>query len=79
MTERVELRQAFTWDCPDCGQENFARAIEPDLSPMEIAELREEFGLKEDEEGIFMLAPKNVTCSNCDKEWETENPDDPDK
>lgn len=70
--DKVELHQAFMWDCHDCGTENFARAIRPELSEEEIQELKEEFGLEEGEEGIFLMAPKVVTCSNCGKNYETE-------
>lgn len=73
MTERVELRPAYAWDCPECGREHFVRAIVPEMSPEEIKELRDGFGLEPWETGDFLCAPERVTCTHCQIEFETEN------
>ena len=39
MTEKVELRPAFAWDCPECCVENFTRGIVVEKSPEEMAEM----------------------------------------
>lgn len=62
---RVELRLAFAWDCPECGREQFARAIVPEMSPENIAELRDDHGIAAWDEGLFCHSPPEVTCAFC--------------
>lgn len=76
--ERVELHQAFMWDCPACGRENFERAVvceDPDED--QIAEALEAGVISQEEvaaglQGTWMLAPERVTCkhADCGKEFE---------
>ena len=61
----VELRPAFSWDCPDCGRENFCRGIVPEMSPAEMVELRDDHGIESWESGNFVMQPDLVECSHC--------------
>lgn len=65
MLEAVELHNAYFWDCPSCGQENFGRLIRPEFSEDELAEMREDWGVQPWESGEFLLRPKSVECSRC--------------
>ncbi len=65
MKEKVELHQAFMWDCPNCGVEHFERAIRPEMAPEQFEELREDFGLEEGQDGDFLMMPTEVTCDVC--------------
>ena len=75
----VELHSAYVWDCPDCGRENFQRAVTFYLDPKDEADaeaLRELYGEDVDEipEGHIPTAesyPNRVTCKHCEKEFET--------
>lgn len=68
MSERatVDLRPAFAWDCESCGRENFARAMRAEMSPEDMAEMREEYGV-EFVDGEFLAAPLEVTCAFCNE------------
>lgn len=68
--ERVELRPAFAWDCPECGVEQFHRGVVPEMSPEDEQEAREALGMESWEEGQLMTAPDSVTCSNCGQTFE---------
>ena len=69
----VELRPAFAWDCPECYREIFVRAIVPEFSPEESAELREEHGVQPWEEGDFLMQPTKVWCKHCEIEFTSVN------
>lgn len=70
----VELHQAFMWDCPECGRENFARAVTFPMTPEERAELEEEAGVNAG--GCWLAAPTEVNCAHCHHQFNTENPED---
>lgn len=67
--DTVELRPAFMWDCEECGRENFTRAIVPEMSVEDLAELKEDHGIEENETGEFLMMPKRVTCPDCGNEF----------
>ncbi len=80
--EAVELHGAFSWDCPECGRENFVRSITVEMTPEDIAEFKADHG-GEDEDwqtGKWMTRPDEVVCSGCRREYPTtewgETPDD---
>ena len=70
MMEKVEMNPAFMWDCPECGRENFARAIVPELSDEERMEMCQDYGIDPWDEGNWMTMPEKVTCHACRKEFE---------
>lgn len=61
--QTVELRLAYAWDCDECGEENFERAVVYEVSPAEKAELAER-GLPSDT-GNWLTPPEHVTCRGC--------------
>lgn len=71
--ENIELRPAFTWDCPECGREHFVRVRIPEFSVSELSELKEEHGINEWEAGNFIAAPKIVCCKYCNLEFSATN------
>ncbi len=62
---QVELRPAYSWDCPECGSENFARAIVPEMTEELRESLLDENGIESWEEGDFLLMPEGVKCGKC--------------
>ncbi len=61
----VELRPAFVWDCPECGEELFVRGLVPEMSEEDLQELRDEQGVQPWELGDFVMMPENVQCRKC--------------
>jgi hypothetical protein len=64
----VELVPAFMWDCPNCGRENFQRAVSVMVPPDQLPDhLDPESG-----DGIIATTvPERVTCrhSDCGQSW----------
>ena len=65
---QAELRLAYSWDCDECGAENFERSIVYELSPEEKAELEEMDEVAET--GNWISHPERVTCKKCGAEFE---------
>lgn len=75
--DRVELRPAFVWDCPECGREHFARTIVLEMSEEERAELCQAYGVEPGAEGDYMTMPAQVFCDHCQLTFPTQySPDD---
>ena len=71
MKEKVELRPAYVWDCPDCGREIFHRGLVPEMTPEKEEELRDDFGVQPYEEGNFIMMPTRVKCPHCNESFPT--------
>lgn len=74
MTEnKVELHCAYVWDCPECGGENFCRAVTVEQTPEDIDHLVGEYGgdPSDWQTGQWMTRPDEVTCAHCGQEYET--------
>lgn len=73
---KVELRPAFEWTCPECGRDRFERVIVPEMSEEDKEILREEIGCDEDDldnfTDIFFFPPDKVICRGCNIEFDTE-------
>lgn len=74
----IELHQAWTWDCDNCGTGNYCRAVTAELTPEEKEEmLREEYGIQPYDavpEALnveMITCPVQVTCSSCGAEFKT--------
>jgi rubredoxin len=72
---KTELRPAYTWDCDECGVENFERTV---IIPLEelTEEEKQQFSNEElqeflSEDGTFQSMPNHVKCKNCGAEYET--------
>lgn len=64
MTEKVVLRPAYEWTCPECGRDKFERGIVAELSPEEMQEIKEDMGV-EYVPGDLMTMPEQVNCEHC--------------
>lgn len=62
MSERVELRPAWAWDCDRCGRENFTRAVVP--CSLEGV-LPDGFDASDFEGGEWVTKPDVVECEHC--------------
>lgn len=75
--DKVELRPAWQWVCPECGELNFEEAITAEQTPEEMERLRqavESGGNEFVDSGLWMTQPDEVECVSCDKEFEVEGP-----
>lgn len=77
---KVELRQAFAFDCDACGRENFVRARAAELSPEDREEMRRELEMDDEEFRslglVLTMRPKAVECGECGAKFEVENDED---
>ena len=62
---RADLHPAWVWDCPDCGEENFARSMVYDMDSDEVQEMKEQHAIEEDEHGFYQSCPEEVECYSC--------------
>lgn len=65
----IDLHQAFSWICDECGKRNFERAIAVEMSEEEKESMCSEIGVNP-EEGDWLRAPINVQCVSCKAEYE---------
>lgn len=59
----VELRIAFEWDCPECGELNFTSSVPAELNADERQEVAEALGGNMVE--AWAVAPDEVECDLC--------------
>ena len=76
MSELVELHQAWMWDCPKCGRENFERAVAWEASPEDMQDAREALDMPDGTTGDFTTQPEEVECKHCKAEFPVEEPRD---
>lgn len=69
----VELRPAYSWDCPDCGRENFVRGLVPEFSDEDLQDLRDNHGLQPWDTGDFVMMPQSVQCKHCRSVFSAQN------
>lgn len=74
--EKVELLPAFFWICPECGIDNFERGLVAEMSDAEMIDIRQELDLSEFEEVELVGHPEEVTCKECNTEYEAICQDD---
>ena len=65
LVHMVVLNPAYSWDCPDCGAENFVRGIIPEMSEIEYKVTKADLGIEPGDDGEIMLMPEEVTCCDC--------------
>lgn len=85
----AELHGAFRFDCPDCGRENFVRAIEGNIDEaalaadenqieghLEALEPEERDGMMEAQVLVqrILLVPRHVKCQHCSRSFPTTIP-----
>lgn len=66
----IELRPAFVWNCPECDEDNFVKAIFIEGIP---DELQKEMEFNKDRKGHFVESPDEVTCLYCEESHKTES------
>ncbi len=82
--EEICLCQAFSWQCPACGRENFERAIAAECSKEdedkitrqvfaigEHADIPKDFGVE------LLMAPDTVHCKLCQRDYNVMQDEDP--
>jgi hypothetical protein len=78
MMETIELHQAWTWDCTECGRENVTHGITVELTPEESREMAAQMGVPEEARqfmgGNLMSAPTEVECKFCHSKYAVEPP-----
>lgn len=65
----IELRTAFTFDCEECGRENFVRGIVHEFSEEEYEDLKERFNIDKDMLGDWISCPEIVECQYCNAKF----------
>jgi len=81
--EQVRLYQAFAWDCPNCGKQNFCNGV-PVENPDVQKQLSEIFqkqpqnidGLDVEVQGEWVSVPDEVACSECSSSYQTVDDDE---
>ena len=70
--DRVEMRPAYDWTCPECGRDSFVRAIAAEVTPEHCENLGVE-GEEAEElmSGRWQTYPHNVVCQHCDTMFPT--------
>lgn len=71
--QTVEVRLAFSFDCAQCGQENFVNSVMHEFTPAEQAEYAEELG-ERPQTGSWLTHPDHVTCQSCGAEFRAVQP-----
>jgi len=74
---RVELHQAFMWDCPHCGVENFQRGVTIHMTDEELLESGIEASDFESWR-TATTAPCKVKCHDCERQFKATEDDDDD-
>jgi hypothetical protein len=69
---KAELYLAFFWVCDHCGADQYCRGESFTEDDWQVKEVRDELGLDESDEGRFISAPNQVTCSGCGESYEAE-------
>lgn len=64
----VDLHQAFSWICDECGKRNFERAIAVKMSEEEKEFMCLEIGVNSDDDE-WLKAPEIVKCVHCQSEF----------
>lgn len=69
---KIQLYQAFLWNCPNCKGKNYDDGVFVEISPSEQLSMAEELGGSPDDyaTGEIVKAPDSVTCSQCKQTYE---------
>lgn len=80
MAKKVELHNAYSWDCDECGRGNFVRAVVVAMTDEDASEMMQRYGGDPEDwqNGQWMTRPDEVVCENCKARFETEEPPGPD-
>lgn len=64
----IELNQAWSWECPLCGEKNYDDSVEVEFDNDEAEVLLYEHGINVDD-NVCLTAPEVVTCKECFEEF----------
>jgi len=72
---KVELHEAFVWDCDECGRENLLRALPaeppPDNEIRELLQLGPFEALPNPDDSNWVRVAETVICAYCQSEFQT--------
>jgi rubredoxin len=72
----VSLRLAAEWTCPECGTDQFERLARIEMSQEDLQAKKEEDMVNGDEEeGMYVLMPSEVTCDKCGRSYKAVEPE----
>lgn len=62
----VELHHMYSWDCDECGRENYTRVVLPNLGPDEMEYLKIHHKIdKNTNDQAIIISPDIVECKYC--------------
>lgn len=67
--KEVELHPCYSWDCDECGRQNYARPVVGDFDAATFDELRTEHGIEPWETGLWLVVPDEVQCRHCNSKF----------
>ncbi len=71
--QKVDLMQAFSWICPECGKRNFEKAIAMEMDSEKEKEIKEGISACDywmSFTGGLFMGPSKVSCVGCNKKFE---------
>jgi hypothetical protein len=74
--EKIHLRLAFNWTCPECGRDHFEMPLSPDMGDKEIEAMKWEHGIEPRSAGEFLSVPGEVFCKHCSVLFEVDVPEE---
>lgn len=63
--KQAMLYNGFFWDCDKCGQENFERAIVPEVDTDILEAVKELHNIDNKTSHIMFYSPDTVKCKSC--------------
>jgi hypothetical protein len=67
----TELFNAYFWDCDNCGNENFERAIRPEIDEDIMEALAATHNVGDKEPHFLVSIPYQVECKSCKESYKT--------
>lgn len=78
---KVELRPAHAWDCPNCSETNYCEGEIVEFTQEDREAMKEDYPDVDPENwqtGMMVTTPEEVMCSHCGAEFGVaDDPDDP--
>jgi len=78
--DKVRLKRAWSWWCPECGEKNFVDPVPVELTQEEQKEVNAQAGIlpwQSEWMGAEMIAiPERVQCEKCRRIFKAEDPND---
>lgn len=71
--QTVNVRLAFAFDCPACGQGNFVHSVLHEFTLEEQQDISEDLG-ERPQTGHWVTHPEEVMCEKCGATYRAINP-----